>query len=261
MTSPTPSEPLTGRQLYHGAAVSPAAAAKLVAASIGTIYLVQLALVKGAGISTIAASCLGNVVVVAGLVIYARRRELSLADLGLARPRAVYVVAAVLLGLSMWLITATLVQLLDPPTRSTDALRELIQREPLVATIVALSVFPAVAEELVFRGVLARAIAARYGVVMGVAVSATTFALYHLNPPQMVSTFVLGLVLGLLALRARSIVPAIIVHTLNNAIAVVLSRDEGAELRDMLGDHGGTTLTIALAIATAGLLMIAKERS
>jgi membrane protease YdiL (CAAX protease family) len=260
MTSPTPSEPFTGRQLYHGAAVTPATAAKLVAASIGTIYVVQLGFVKGVGISTIAASCIGNVIVVAGLVAYARHKKLTLADIGVSRPGARYFVAAFLLGLTMWLVTATLVQLIDPPSSTTEALRDLIQQAPLVATIVALSVFPAVAEELVFRGVLARAIAARYGVTVGIAVSSTTFALYHLNPPQMVSTFVLGLVLALLTLRAHSVIPAMIVHTLNNAIAVVLSRDEGEAVRDALGDHNEVVLSVALATAMGGLLLLGKAR-
>jgi membrane protease YdiL (CAAX protease family) len=256
MTSPTPSEPRTGPQLYHGAPLAPAAAAKLVAAAIGTIYAVQILLV-GVGALDLVASSVADLAVIAGVAWYAYDRKLTLADLGLRRAPARFTVAAVLLGVSMWCVTAWLVVLVQPPG-DPGKLQQLVEQTPLVPTLFALAVLPALAEEIVFRGVLARALAARLGATVAIAISAATFALYHLFPPQVVSTFVLGLVLGLLAVRSRSIVPSIIVHVLNNTVAIVLARDEVPRIGTWMTDNPEVTLSGAVVLVGCGVALGAK---
>jgi membrane protease YdiL (CAAX protease family) len=256
MTSPTPSEPRTGPQLYHGAPVTPAAAAKLVAVAIGTIYAVQILLV-GVGALDLVASAVADLVVIAGVVWYAYDRKLTLADLGVRRAPARFTAAAVLLGSAMWYLTAWLVALLQPPG-DPGKLQQLVEQTPLVPTLIALALLPALAEELVFRGILARTLALRLGPAVGIAISAATFALYHLFPPQIVSTFVLGLVLGLLAVRSRSIVPSIIVHVLNNTVAIVLSRDEVPRLGAWMTDNADVMLPGAVVLVGCGIALGAK---
>lgn len=80
---------------------------------------------------------------------------------------------------------------------------------------VLLCVFPAVAEELFFRGVLAECLS---GVKKGVGVItvALCFAVYHGSAAQLCYQFVYGLGLGFLALKAQSVLPAVIAHFINN---------------------------------------------
>lgn len=256
MTSPRPSEPRTRHQLYHAAPLTLGQGIGLAAAAIGTLYLVQLVL----GIvraPDLLASIASDVAAVAVVLWYARRRRLSLADLGLRRVPARFIAAAVLLGVSMWFVTALLVELIQPPG-NPEKLQELVEQTPLLPTLVALAVFPVLAEELVFRGILVRALAGRLRSDTAIVIGAVAFGVYHLFPPQMLSTFVLALALGFLTLRAASIVPAMIVHFLNNLIAVLLSRDELPGVGPFLTAHAGYALGIALTCVAAGIALAAK---
>jgi len=256
MSSPsTPGEPRTGQQLYHAAPFTPATAAKLTAAAIGAIYCTQMVLVI-AGLPVLLAGVGGYLVAIVALWRYAVRRGLGAESFGLRRVPPRFVVAAVLIGIAMWYLTAIIVTLLNPPG-DTSKLEKVVEQTALAPTLIALTIFPAVAEELVFRGVLARGLAERWprGAIV---ISAAVFGAYHVFPPQVVSTFVLGLVLAFLTLRARSIVPTIIVHTLNNTIAVLLSRDEIPGVKAWFEVYGLAAAFGAGALVLAGLALAAK---
>jgi len=86
------------------------------------------------------------------------------------------------------------------------------------------ALLPPVVEEMVFRGCILRSLLAwkpqrRW---LMIALSALIFALVHLNPAQLVHTFLIGLLLGWMYMRTRSIVPGIAYHWANNTIAYVL---------------------------------------
>lgn len=228
----------------------------MVAAAVGTIYGVQL-VSRALGASPLLGSSISDLAVLAALFAFAHRRRISAADLGLRRAPARFIVAAVLLGSSMWCVTAWLVQLIGPPGE-IEGLQKLVERDPLALTLIALSLLPALAEEVLFRGVLVRSLAARFRVGFAIVLSAATFGVYHLFLPQVVSTFVLGLVLALLAIRARSIVPSIIVHLLNNAIAIVLAREEIPALNTWMTDYPAITLSGAVVLAGCGIALGAK---
>lgn len=91
----------------------------------------------------------------------------------------------------------------------------------LVATLILVAALPAVAEEYVFRGCIARAFA-RKGYVFAVFMSALLFAIMHGSPLQLVHQFLIGAVCAVLFFATRSLWPPIIMHFLNNAIALVL---------------------------------------
>jgi len=85
-------------------------------------------------------------------------------------------------------------------------------------------VLPALCEEVVFRGVLLQALATRLVPVAAVALSAALFAAYHMSLVQLIPTFTLGIVFATVTLRARSIVPTMVAHLLNNAFALRAQR-------------------------------------
>lgn len=78
-----------------------------------------------------------------------------------------------------------------------------------------------VIEELIFRGIILNGLRKNYSTVTAVFVSALLFSLFHLNPWQMPATLVLGLLLGWILIRTRSIILAILGHALNNLLVLL----------------------------------------
>ena len=79
-------------------------------------------------------------------------------------------------------------------------------------------------EELVFRGFLQTAIAARVGAPAAAAVSAVSFGFFHLaDPPVVPVLIVIGGMLAWLRMRSGSVLPAIVAHAVNNSIALALA--------------------------------------
>ena len=84
------------------------------------------------------------------------------------------------------------------------------------------SVLPALTEEFAFRGVVMGSLR-RYSDGFALIVSSALFALMHGNFVQMPFTFCCGLVFGYIAIKCDSLLPAILIHFFNNALAVTSS--------------------------------------
>lgn len=90
----------------------------------------------------------------------------------------------------------------------------------LLVYILNYTVAPAVLEEILFRGIIISRLRP-YGDKLAIVVSALLFASVHFNITTFAGIFLMGLLLGSLAVRNNSLVPGIAVHFLNNAIALV----------------------------------------
>lgn len=73
------------------------------------------------------------------------------------------------------------------------------------------------AEEMLFRGFVQKTFEYRKGVTQAVMLSSLLFALIHLNPWWLIQILLLSFLLGILAWRAESILPGVIVHAINNS--------------------------------------------
>jgi membrane protease YdiL (CAAX protease family) len=256
MTSPSPSEPRTPR-LYH-AAFAPVTAVKLAATSIGTIYAVQTILYIAGALDLVSAVA-SDLAVIAILLAYARRRG-GLAAVGLRRVKPRFLLAGVLVGLSAWYLALRLITWVEPPGNN-ELLQKIVEETALLPTLGAIGVMPAIAEEMVFRGVLARALATRYPAIIAVLLSTAAFCAFHLLPAQMLGVLPLGLALGILALGADSIVPTMIAHLINNVIGVLLARDElPPRLTFAISGHPNLFLACAIVVLGAGLALGTRER-
>lgn len=87
---------------------------------------------------------------------------------------------------------------------------------------------PAVAEELFFRGALLKSLS-KTGVITSALVSALCFSLYHGSAAQLVYQFIYGVLLAVLTFSAKSVIPAIIAHFINN-FAVISATFFGWEI-------------------------------
>jgi membrane protease YdiL (CAAX protease family) len=75
-----------------------------------------------------------------------------------------------------------------------------------------------IVEELIFRGVIFSGFQRIYPSFLAIFFSALLFALFHLNPWQLIPTFLLGLVLGFVRHRTGSLLAAIFTHALHNGM-------------------------------------------
>ncbi len=89
----------------------------------------------------------------------------------------------------------------------------------LIALLV-VCVLPAVFEETIFRGFILEG-TKKLGTVLSIVFSGLLFSIYHMNPAQTIYQFVCGCIFSLLALRANSVLPAILAHFLNNALVII----------------------------------------
>lgn len=85
-----------------------------------------------------------------------------------------------------------------------------------------LALLAPLAEEIVFRGAVLKALLGSYRPWTAIVVSAVFFALAHLNPAQMPHAFAIGLLLGWMYYRTGSILPGMAYHWFNNSVAYVL---------------------------------------
>ena len=244
MSSPSPSEPRTA-SLYH-AALAVAGGAILV------VYALQIVMVAAGAppLAAVAVSLLGAIAVVAG---FGRRRP-GLAGVRRTRPR--FFVAALLVGCALWYPALVVVELLVP-SPDVAPLEQLVQRSAIGPTFVIVAMLPAIAEELVFRGVLARALARRLGPALAVVLSAAVFGLYHLQPVQMITTSLLGLALGFIAVRADSALPTMLAHATNNAVVIAMSRDAENPVARAMAAHPLGALAVCVVVVAGGVALAA----
>ncbi len=150
---------------------------------------------------------------------------------------------AVLLGLSLWPLAheiyllneliglATLSQeRIEFADQLLDSWREI---SPWVI-VAALAAAPAVCEELLFRGYLLRALLAATSERNSIVISAVLFGAFHvlatdaLAAERLLPSTFLGLILGWVAWRTRSVVPGMLLHACHNGLLLLLAyyRDE-----------------------------------
>jgi sodium transport system permease protein len=247
--------------LYHASrapAVEPGVAVGIVLAAIAS-YLVMAAVAPASVRVAVAQLALAGV---AGAVVVIVHRARPRAALGLRGARLRFFVAAIAVGATAWhlsfRLTDWLFSRLTLPREQAIQLQELVDRPPLWWALVMFAALPAVCEEIVFRGVLARSLGRRMSLIAAAAISAAVFSAYHLSLVQALPTLTLGLLLAVIAIRADSVAPAVVAHALNNALVIAVSRGALPELAGWLDRHPVAGLA-GCAVATAGGVVIAAR--
>ena len=182
-------------------------------------------------------------------------------ELGLRMPALAHVAGALLLvpglahALGEWILPLQ-ERLLPLPARALDAraLESWLASMPTALLLFLMALSPGVGEELFFRGALQSSLARHSRARRAIAWQALFFAAAHASIYRLIPSGLVGLALGALTARARSIVPAIVLHAGYDAWQVLrgLGRlPEGWE------DRWWTSPWLALA----GLALVALPRS
>ncbi|MBS0266037.1 MAG: CPBP family intramembrane metalloprotease [Planctomycetes bacterium] len=151
------------------------------------------------------------------------------------RPLGVFL-SAMILGGTFWVFSYEAVQIMQYlrgasfDDQSLEALREFsgkLKQLPLPLTLCTMALVPAVFEESFFRGYLFPALHTKTTTATTIVVSAIAFGLFHainpspLAPERVVSTTLVGLLLGWVRWRTGSTLPGILLHAVNNALVFV----------------------------------------
>ena len=91
----------------------------------------------------------------------------------------------------------------------------------LFLLLILVAVIAPIAEELFFRGMLYPLLRQRWGVVLAIVASALIFGLVHFIPVLIPGLMFVGLILGWVRQRSNSVVPGMIIHALQNGIAIL----------------------------------------
>ena len=144
-----------------------------------------------------------------------------------------------------WLMEAVGV----PMTVSLPALDKWWQ---VLLAIPVLCIFPAVGEEMMFRGIIPKTFENR-GMLSTIFLSALVFSLAHGNAAQLVHQFILGATLVYLSRKTGTVLYAVIIHFFNNFTALVLELVLPA---NALGAPTPVNLGILFALFFAGILIL-----
>lgn len=75
-------------------------------------------------------------------------------------------------------------------------------------------------EEVLFRGIILQGFLTRYSPVRAIIFSSLLFGIWHLSIPQMISGTALGIFVGWIFIRTKSLTVAIVCHSIANALLV-----------------------------------------
>lgn len=107
-----------------------------------------------------------------------------------------------------------------------------------------------ITEELVFRGLFLKKLQ-KYGLWYSSVIVSLLFALIHGNIPQGVGAFFVSLILCAVTLKSNSLIPAIIIHMLNNLIG---------QLSDYNNEVWQTIITVVIIVVMIiGIILLISE--
>lgn len=167
-----------------------------------------------------------NLITFGGAVAWAlwQRGESAREAFPRGRVRAAYLLPLAVMIAGMGIICSEVDNFTRYLLPMPEALAKLFEgmTEGGVAAVFALVIVAPLTEELLFRAVILRSLASRYSKTSAVLLSATLFSLMHVNPYQLFTALLAGIVLGWLYLRSGSVWLCILAHALFNLQVVLI---------------------------------------
>ncbi|MBQ9512999.1 MAG: CPBP family intramembrane metalloprotease [Lachnospiraceae bacterium] len=134
----------------------------------------------------------------------------------------------------------------------------------LPAALLLIAVLPAVCEELFFRGYVFCAVRQKMKAGLAIVLTAFLFALYHMSLVRLPLTFLPGILMTIALYYTGSIFVPMIMHFLNNAIAVLLMFYGDAIPGIQEGTFSGSAQIVMVVIAAvcipAGILILRRSK-
>ena len=140
----------------------------------------------------------------------------------------------------------------------TEGLHAWIQegrlRAPAWLAFLAVAVMPALTEELAFRGFIQSGLRRRFSPWKAIVFSSFLYAAYQMNVFKFAPAFALGLIMGWLTERSRSVLPAMLFQLVHNGLRIGLIVWGGVWTEPAETGAGRWIITIACSAASAAIL-------
>lgn len=219
------------------------------------VWVVTAGIVVAAHMPVLGGAAVMELAAVGAVLAFVFLQDRDWRLVGLRVPPRRFFVAAAIVGSTLWLANEVWVPWLDIP--EPKGLESAVTEPPLALVLAATCLVAPLAEEVIFRGVLARTIASKLHIALAIAISALAFGAFHLNLAQAVPATVLGAALAFITLRADSVLPTILGHALNNLFVVLVSRVDVPLLDRAIATSPLAVFAVALAISVCGLVVAA----
>ena len=181
-------------------------------------------------------------------------------------PAFLYVIL-LLLSLSLNVILDPVTSVIPMPEYIEKIFAMLTNRD--IWTFLTVGITGPILEEVLFRGIILDGFLNRYKPGKAIFWSAMLFGLFHMNPWQFIPAFLIGLLLGYIYLKTRSLIPVIFIHIINNSfsyLTVYIFGEDVQSYRDIFTESGPYLMFLAVALlifafCLARLIMAIKEES
>lgn len=138
-----------------------------------------------------------------------------------------------------------------------ELIQSLMQGDfPLIFILFNIAVIPAFCEEVMFRGYIMRTFEKHTSTIWAIIISSMIFGLFHLQITHFLPLSFIGGVLAFLAYGSNSLLPAIIAHFTNNAMAVIVAtRYPESELAGISPDTAPPIWLVLISMVFTGLII------
>lgn len=151
--------------------------------------------------------------------------------------------------------------ILTPPEalKEIEVLLKVSSAADLILLIVGTIIFTPFVEETIFRGLLQVSLENYQNVTRAVIYTSLAWTLIHGILYWAVQIFLMGIILGYLAWRTKSIIPSAICHAINNGLALLFNNIEGSSffsVYEWKGHVNPLILIVSLFILVKGIQIL-----
>jgi membrane protease YdiL (CAAX protease family) len=132
---------------------------------------------------------------------------------------------------------------------------QIVTFSEVILGILTIGIVAPICEELVFRFGMLEGYKCKSN-IKAIFLTASAFALMHMNPEQTFYQFFLGAVCAYIAIKTNSIVPSILIHSANNIVSLFLGFSDQFDntLSDMFGQSWFVIIAIVLFVSGVYLI-------
>ena len=134
---------------------------------------------------------------------------------------------------------------------------------PLWVSLLSVSVMAPFFEEWLCRGEIMRGLLQRVKPVWAIVISATFFAIIHMNPWQAIPAFLLGCLFGYVYYKTGSLLLTMLMHCANNTFSVIITRMDAFQdadtWLDVLSPMEYFAGFVAAGLVIAGLVVLLRR--
>ncbi len=134
---------------------------------------------------------------------------------------------------------------------------------PFWSSFLVTAIFAPIFEEWLCRGMVLRGLLIKMKPAWAIVISALFFALIHMNPWQALNAFIIGVVMGYLYYKTGSLILTMLIHFVNNGLAVVMTQIPSMAEYDFWIDMMGTGLysvvyVLGLAALAGSIYLVSR---